>query len=60
MSIEQRQARLDEVLRDEGLRQKFSVIGMRTLGLGPEPFARFLQGETAKFGENIARIIKAA
>ncbi len=41
---------LTEVLRDEGLRQKFAVIGMRTLGLGPEPFAKFLVGETEKFG----------
>jgi tripartite-type tricarboxylate transporter receptor subunit TctC len=40
-----------EVLKDEGLRQKFGVIGMRTLGLGPEAFARFLEGEQAKFGE---------
>jgi tripartite-type tricarboxylate transporter receptor subunit TctC len=40
-----------EVLKDEGLRQKFGVIGMRTLGLGPEAFARFLEGEQAKFSE---------
>lgn len=42
---------LTEVLKDEGLRQKFSVIGMRILGAGPEPFAKFLEAEQKKFGE---------
>lgn len=40
-----------EVLKDEGLRQKFASIGMRTLGLGPEAFGSFLEGEQRKFGE---------
>jgi tripartite-type tricarboxylate transporter receptor subunit TctC len=40
-----------EVLKDEALRQKFGVIGMRPLGLGPEAFARFLEAEQAKFSE---------
>jgi len=42
---------LDVVLRDQGLRDKFAVMGMRTLALGPAEFGAFLQGEDRKFGE---------
>ena len=41
---------LAEVLKDQGLRDKFAVMGMQTLSLGPEPFATFLQDEERKFG----------
>ena len=40
-----------EILKDDALRQKLAAIGMRPLGLSPEAFAKFLEGEQRKFSE---------
>lgn len=40
-----------EILKDDALRQKLAAIGMRPLGLSPEAFAKFLEGEQRKFTE---------
>jgi len=47
---------LAEVLKDADLRQKFANFGMRTLGLPPAEFAKFLEGEDRKF----SAIVRAA
>jgi tripartite-type tricarboxylate transporter receptor subunit TctC len=40
-----------EVLNQRELRQKFADSGMKTLALGPEEFAKFLDGEGRKYSE---------
>jgi tripartite-type tricarboxylate transporter receptor subunit TctC len=42
---------MTEVLKDPGLREKFAVMGMRTLSLGPKAFGEFLKEEDRKFSE---------
>jgi tripartite-type tricarboxylate transporter receptor subunit TctC len=40
---------LSEVLKDAERRQKLATFGMRTVGLGPAEFAKFLESEHRKF-----------
>ncbi len=49
------QSELAEIVKDTELRQKFANFGMRTIGLGPADFAKFLVAEQSKF----AAIVKA-
>lgn len=44
-----------DLLKDEALRQKLATVGMRPLGLPPDTFAKFLEGEQRKFSD-IVRI----
>ncbi|MGE0314142.1 MAG: Bug family tripartite tricarboxylate transporter substrate binding protein [Lautropia sp.] len=47
---------LTDVLKDEALNVRFTALGMRPLGMGPERFTDFLAAEHTKF----SAIVKAA
>lgn len=47
--VERLNRELTEIAKDAEIRQKFANFGMRTLGLGPAEFTKFLAAEQTKF-----------